>query len=157
MTALVDDIPPKMIISVPVQTTVPYLRPMKPPGGAAMGYQPVVLVHAPAPVQVSGEVQVPPVSVPPQPSDAVPHTRPPGQLVAGTQTHAPDASQLFPPGHPPPRVPHVIVPVHPAGTVPQILAPHEPVGMHAQVFVVVLHAKPVPHVPQSSVPPQPFG
>ena len=57
----------------------------------------------------------------------------------------------------PHAAPQVSVPPQPSETVPQFVPVGHAVVAHAQVFVVVLHANPLAHVPHVMLPPQPSG
>jgi len=97
--------------------------------------------------------QVPQLSVPPQPSEALPQLNPSEEQVAGV--HEPLHTllmQLWPAG----QVPQLSAPPQPSPTVPQFLPRLAHVfGVHGIVQVPFVHAWPVGQLPQLSVPPQP--
>jgi hypothetical protein len=97
--------------------------------------------------------QVPQLSVPPQPSEAVPQLKPREEQVFGVQEPLHTLlTQLWPAG----QEPQLSAPPQPSPTVPQFLPRLAQVfGVHGSVQVLFVQVWPAGQEPQLSVPPQP--
>jgi hypothetical protein len=146
----------------------PQLLPIPP---HVLGVQPQTLaVGLVPPPHVCPAGQLPPfvpqVTVPPQPSETIPQSRPAGQVVIGEQAPLPQTfgvpgppSAWAPPQVPPSQPPQLMVPPQPSGAIPHCrpgwphafgVQPHDIVP-----FAFVMHVLPAPHVPHTRKAPHP--
>jgi hypothetical protein len=135
---------PQLSVSLHVPSlTVPQLAPCAEQLECVQATHWLIVLHT-----VFAPVQVPQLSVPPQPSESVPHWAPCAAHVVGVQQRLP--LQTSPPGH----EPHDRENPHPSPIVPH-WAPCAAQLVGVQHVLLVEHSCPPAHVPQLSVSPQP--